>query len=87
MPNSTTVTRAASTSNNLLNLSQYEVPAYVYTAASISSSNLKLIADRDTDITFRVTNLANQRWSDPGFYGVDVPSFGFTGTLIVVQSL
>ena len=60
---------------------------YVFTAASLSLPERKLLGDRDTRISLRVNNLVNRGYSDPGFGGIDFPAQGVTATLLWVQQL
>ena len=79
--------RGASQSNTLLKGEPYDLPAYVYAAASLSTSARKLFGERTTRAALRVNNVFNQSWTEPGFGGIDVPSQGLTVMLTVVQSL
>ncbi len=79
--------RTTSQSNALINRSVYTVPGYVYTAAAVTTRGLRLIGERETALSLRVTNLLNQHWTEPGFGGVDVPAQGLCAFLSVAQSL
>ena len=79
--------RASSQSNAVVKTEAYELPAYVYTAAAISTSGRRIFGDRETSISFRVSNLLDTRFVEPGFSGVDVPALGRSAVLTIVQAL
>ena len=78
--------RSASQSNALEQGDVYYLPGYLYSALAISTSR-KLVGERDTGLTLRLANLLAQKYSEPGFGGVDVPGLPFTATLQLVQAL
>jgi outer membrane receptor protein involved in Fe transport len=79
--------REASQSNVLERGALYSLPAYVFTAVTLSMPERKLFANRATRFSLRVTNLLGTTITEPGFNGVDVPTVGRTVLLTVVQSL
>jgi iron complex outermembrane receptor protein len=79
--------RSASQSNALLAGSAYELPGYVYTAASVALPPRTLFGNRETSASLRVTNPLGLQWGEPGFGGYDVPSPPIAAMLTVVQQL
>ncbi len=79
--------RTSSQSNAVVKAAAYELPPYVHTAAAISTAGRKIFGDHETSISFRVSNLLDTRYVEPGFSGVDVPALGRTAVLSIVQSL
>lgn len=79
--------RAASQSNALQNGNAYSVPDYVYLGFSASTPTWKLLGERGTSFSLRLSDLLNRRWAEPGFGGVDVPTQGLTGLLTLNQEL
>jgi iron complex outermembrane receptor protein len=79
--------REASQSNVMLLDESYTLPGYLYTAVALSLPDKKLLGERNTSISARVTNPINQRWSEPGFNGVDVPSQAPTFLFTLTQGL
>jgi len=79
--------RTASQSNAVVHDASYELPAYFYTAAVLSTAGRRIIPGRDTSFALRVSNVINQIWTEPGFGGIDVPAQGVTAFLTVIQSL
>ena len=79
--------RTASQSNALLNAGAYELPAYVYTAVSLSMPEQRLIGDRPTAVSLRVSNLLDTRYAEPGFAGIDIPALGRTVFLTISQGI
>ena len=65
--------RGASSSNILQNGEAYELPAYFIMGAVITTTDLQLIDDRKTFVSFSAKNLLDERGPDPGFGGVDYP--------------
>ena len=78
--------RASSESNAVAFGTPYELPPYLYTGGSISSTALHPFG-RPMRIALHVDNALNQIWYDPGFNGLDVPAPGRTVMLTVAQSL
>jgi outer membrane receptor for ferrienterochelin and colicins len=79
--------RTCSQSNALNHGDSYRVPGYVYLGLSLASSGRKLLGERETSLVLRVTDLANRRWVEPGFGGIDVPAVGRTVFLTIMQQL
>lgn len=79
--------RPASQSNALVAGDSYELKQYVYTALAISTARRKILGTRLTSIALRIGNALDQRWTEPGFGGVDVPSNGRSFFLTVEQGL
>jgi iron complex outermembrane receptor protein len=77
--------REGSFSNAVLKGSDYDTPAYVYSATSLSAAGPLIFSDRPTRIALRVSDLLNARWTEPGFGGVDIPTQGITVLLTVSQ--
>ncbi len=79
--------RSATQSNALERGQAYELPPYVFTAATLSLPARRLLKDRETTVSVRLTNVLDQRWIEPGSGGIDLPAGGFTGQLSLVQTL
>ena len=79
--------RQASQSNALQHMGNYELDAYFYTAVALSLPEQKLLGDRPTSASLRVTNLLDEGWPEPGFGGIDLPGQGRTVLLTVRQGL
>ena len=78
--------RTASQSNALLSLDgEYTVPGYVYTAAVLSADGKW--RGRETSVALRVTDVVNQKWTEPGFGGIDFPTQGISAMLTLEQQL
>jgi hypothetical protein len=78
--------RSASQSNALEQGEGYYVPGYFYAALALSTSR-KLIGERDTQMSLRLSNVLFQDYTEPGFGGIDVPGQPFCATLQLVQAL
>ncbi len=79
--------RSSSQSNALEQGSDYSVPGYFYGALAVSLPPRKLFGDTETGLALRVTNVLHQRYSEPGFGGIDVPARGIGAMLTLTQSL
>jgi iron complex outermembrane receptor protein len=77
--------REDSFSNAVIKGAAYDVPAYVYSALSLSATGPLVFSDHASRIALRVSDLLNQRWTEPGFGGVDVPTQGRTVVLTLSQ--
>jgi outer membrane receptor protein involved in Fe transport len=77
--------RPASFSNSVLEGRAYNLAPYVYSAASVSMAGPLILPERSTRVALRVTDLLDQRWSEPGFGGIDVPTQGITAILTIAQ--
>lgn len=69
--------RTASQSNVLENGSPYQLPAYVYTALTLSMRT-PIATGSWIDLSLRGTNLLDEQHPEPGFGGIDLPSLGRT---------
>ena len=79
--------RMSSQSNALQNAGAYELPAYLYTAVSLSMPEQKLLGNRPTAVSLRVTNLLDTRYAEPGYGGIDIPAQGRTVFLTLTQGI
>jgi iron complex outermembrane receptor protein len=79
--------RAASQSNALLNGSNYELGPYLAGAAAISLPQARLLGDRITHVSLRVSNAFTSYRTEAGSGGIDLPAQGVTGTLTITQQL
>ncbi len=69
--------RGASQQNVLQNSNiNYHLDPYVLLGLSAGTRNLRLFGQRETAFRLRADNLLNQKYAEPGFRGVDIPSFG-----------
>jgi iron complex outermembrane receptor protein len=69
--------RGASQSNTLLNNGvPYSLPAYAELDLTLSTVDLPLLGAGGTRLLASVRNLLNQRHSEPGFAGYDLPNLG-----------
>jgi outer membrane receptor for ferrienterochelin and colicins len=77
-----------SSQSNALNRGQpYQVPGYLYLGLSLATGGRKILGDRETSFALRISDLANRRWVEPGFGGIDVPALGRSVFLTVIQKL
>jgi outer membrane receptor protein involved in Fe transport len=80
--------RRSSSGNTLLNnLNEYEMPAYATVDITLASLGLQFFGDNETRILMSVKNVGDQRWSDPGFGGFDIPSIGRVWAIEIRQLL
>lgn len=79
--------RPSSQSNSLVKTEAYDLPGYVYTALAVTTRGYKWLGERETQFSFRVTDVLHQRWTEPGFGGVDVPTQGLSARLLIMQGL
>jgi outer membrane receptor for ferrienterochelin and colicins len=77
--------RRSSSANTLEAGSRYELPAYALLGASLRTTGLHLLANRETMFVLVLRNLADVRYADPGFAGIDYPQLGRTGMVKVIQ--
>lgn len=69
--------RGASESNvSLNNMVPYALPPYAMVDAAISTNDVQLPGIGETRLQVKVANLLDQRISEPGFGGFDVPQLG-----------
>ncbi|MBC7793601.1 MAG: TonB-dependent receptor plug domain-containing protein, partial [Clostridia bacterium] len=69
--------RRSTSGNTLLNnLTQYDLSSYATVDITLASLGLQLLDNNETRIVFSVKNVADTRWSEPGFGGFDIPSIG-----------
>jgi iron complex outermembrane receptor protein len=54
----------------------YSVDPYFLLGVSAGTRNIRLIGQRETAFRVRADNVLNQKFVEPGFAGIDVPSFG-----------
>jgi outer membrane receptor protein involved in Fe transport len=80
--------RGATQPNVLSNLGQaYSLPAYASVDLTVSTADLPLLGDEaKTRFLVTVRNLLDERHSDPGFGGYDVPALGRMAFLELRQS-
>jgi outer membrane receptor protein involved in Fe transport len=70
--------RGATPSNVIFNLDQpYSLAPFTTVDATATAARLYLLGERsETRFMLSATNLLDQRWSEPGFGGYDLPSLG-----------
>ena len=80
--------RGASQSNILLNNdTDYTLPAYTRMDLTLSSLGLHLMSgESETRVLARVRNVSDEKWSEPGFGGFDIPQLGRTMQFEVRQA-
>jgi hypothetical protein len=78
--------RGASQANSYLNNAPYTLPGYFDVDARISTLGLNFLGGAQTSISIVGRNLLDNRHSEPGFGGFDLPSVGRTLTLELRQS-
>lgn len=76
--------RAASQENALKRGGAYELPGYLYSAVSLSTTQTWL-SERPTYLALRLENIPNLRWYEPGFGGIETPNLGINCSLTVSQ--
>jgi iron complex outermembrane receptor protein len=79
--------RPASLDASLARGAGYELSGYPYAALAIALPPRKIILGRQTRATFRISNVFNTHFNEPGFGGIDIPNQGITALLTIVQSL
>jgi outer membrane receptor protein involved in Fe transport len=77
--------RPASFSNSVIRGTGYDLAPYVFSALALSATGPLLLDNRPSRISLRIDDLFNQRWTEPGFGGIDVPSQGITTMLTIRQ--
>ncbi len=77
--------RPSSTANTLEAGGRYALSPYVLLGGSIRTVGLHLLAHKETTLMLIGRNLANSRYADPGFAGIDYPQLGRTILLQVSQ--
>jgi outer membrane receptor for ferrienterochelin and colicins len=78
--------RSTSFSNALQRGTSYNASSYLFTALSASVTGPFILRDRETRLALRVSDALDQRWTEPGFGGVDVPTLGRTTFLTLLQA-
>ena len=78
--------RRSSSANTLEAGGEYELPAYVLLGGCLRTVGLHLLAHKETTLVLVLRNLANVRYADPGFAGIDYPQLGRTGMLQAIQA-
>ncbi|HVE81511.1 MAG TPA: TonB-dependent receptor, partial [Myxococcales bacterium] len=78
--------RGASQANSYLNNLPYTLPGYVELDARLATLGLNFLGGAQTSISLVGHNLLDNRHSEPGFGGFDIPSLGRTLSLEVRQS-
>jgi len=77
--------RRSSTANSLDAGAMYELPAYTLMGLDLRTVGLHLLPKKETSLRFAVRNLADTRYADPGFAGIDYPQLGRTFYLMATQ--
>jgi len=78
--------RGASQANSYLNNVPYTLPGYLSLDARVSTLGLNFLGGAQTSISIVGRNLLDNRYSEPGFGGFDLPSVGRTLILELRQS-
>ena len=77
--------RRSSSANTLAAGGQYQLPAYSLVGACLRTRGLHLLARKETTLVLVLRNLADIRYAEPGFAGIDYPQLGRTALLQAVQ--
>jgi outer membrane receptor for ferrienterochelin and colicins len=72
--------RESSQVNALIARRAYNVPGYLFTAASVCATG-KLFGGTESSAVLRITDALDRRWVEPGFGGIDFPTQGRTISL------
>jgi outer membrane receptor protein involved in Fe transport len=78
--------RGASQANSYLNNSPYTLPGYVEVDARLATLGLNFLGGAQSSLSLVGRNLLDDRHSEPGFGGFDLPSLGRTFILELRQS-
>jgi hypothetical protein len=65
----------------------YLLDPYCLLDLNVSTIDMRLIGKRLTKVSLHVNNVLNQKYAEPGFLGVDIPSAGIGIFLNVAQEL
>jgi outer membrane receptor for ferrienterochelin and colicins len=77
--------RRSSSANTLEAGHQYELPAYALLGGTLRTIGLHLFDNKLTTLVLVVRNLADVRYADPGFAGIDYPQLGRSFVLQAIQ--
>ena len=80
-----TSSRRSSSANTLEAGGQYQLPGYTLVGANLRTVGLNLFENKPTTLLLVVRNLADVRYADPGFAGIDYPQLGRSFVLQAVQ--
>jgi outer membrane receptor for ferrienterochelin and colicins len=78
-------TRRPSSANTLDAGGIYQLASYTLVGASLRTIDLRLLDKKETILMLVARNLANTRYADPGFAGIDYPQLGRTLMAQVIQ--
>jgi hypothetical protein len=77
--------RRSSPANTLEAGQWYTLEPYVLFGANLRTVGVRLLAQKETILMLVMRNLANTKYADPGFAGVDYPQLGRTFMLQAIQ--
>jgi iron complex outermembrane receptor protein len=79
--------RKTSAANSYVAGKAYLLDPYFLLDFNVSSLEMRLIGKRLTKVSLHVNNVLNQKYAEPGFLGVDIPSAGIGVFLNITQEL
>jgi iron complex outermembrane receptor protein len=79
--------RKTSAANSYMAGKTYLLDPYCLLDLNVSTIDMRLIGKRLTKVSLHVNNVLNQKYAEPGFLGVDIPSAGIGIFLNVAQEL
>jgi outer membrane receptor for ferrienterochelin and colicins len=79
--------RKTSAANSYVAGKAYLLDSYYLLDFNVSSLDMRLIGKRLTKVSLHINNVFNQKYAEPGFLGVDIPSTGVGVFLNVTQEL
>lgn len=71
--------------NDPANLKEYSLNPYFLLDFTLSTDNIRLFADRETKVTFKVSNILDQKYFFPGFKDYDIPGLDRSFMLKLTQ--
>ena len=77
--------RRSSAANTLEAGQWYDLNPYVLVGGSIRTVGFRLLPHKETILMLVMRNLANAKYADPGFAGIDYPQLGRTFVLQAIQ--
>jgi outer membrane receptor for ferrienterochelin and colicins len=77
--------RKASAANSYVAGKTYLLDPYCVVDLNVSSLEMRLIGRRLTKVSLHINNILGQKYAEPGYLGVDIPSSGIGAFLNIVQ--
>lgn len=78
--------RGASQANIVENAGEsYQLDGYAIGTVTVSTEGLEVFGQRETLLSLKVHNVADKRYAEPGYNGIDIPSIGRRFLLRITQ--